>query len=253
MIHVRRYATAISIVIALCAQQPTLVAQGQSVFDRDIPSQDDVRASLDVTRRLAGQNHLTANEMLQIYYAEMEIGRCVWGISPRITDPQLIQELKIFGRYVDSSMAAEGARYVQTNQERFRVVDDGWKGEENFWEPNRYWLERVQRSFPNSPEANEIEFDLDFKLFVRRFDIDETAKGKSCEQYVNKQLKESGDIYKEVYSEDELKQWIPRCEQARNEFVIGKKRLLEKLRNAPFTKRLQEIDQTTIVVFYSVC
>jgi hypothetical protein len=143
--------------------------------------------------------------------------------------------------------------YVQANQGRFRVVDDNWKGEENFCEPNRYWLERVNRTFPNSPEGKEIEFHLDFDEFIRRFDIDKGAKEKSCEQYVNEELKKSGDGYREVYSLDQLKQWIPKCEQARKNFDIGKKKLLEKFQNAPFTKKLQEIDQTIIVVFYHVC
>jgi len=231
--------------------QTTLFAQGHNIFDREIPSQKDVEAGLEIAKRISVLDQLTPMDMLQLYKAEKKIGRCVWGISPRATDLTIEQQISISGCGVDSKTAAECVRYVQANQGRFRVVEDNWKGEENFCEPNRYWLERVYRTFPNSPEGKEIEFHLDFNEFIRHFDIDKSAKEKSCEQYVNEELKKSG--YREVYSPDELKQWIPKCEQARKNFEIGKKRLLEKFQNAPFTKKLQEIDQTIIVVFYHVC
>jgi hypothetical protein len=252
MIQTRTPNTILLVAIILCLLQSIVGAQGHSIFDRDIPTQQDVQAILELAKRLNGRNQLTAKEMLQIYYAEKKIGRCVWGISPRVSNLYDGRDLGMLG-YVDSTVAAQCVLYVQTNRLRFRVVDDGWKGEENFWEPNEHWFERAKRAYPNSRETLEIEFDLEFSQFIRRFDIDLRAQGKTCDQYYKDELEKNGDVYRKVYSDDDIKQWVPECAKVRYDFQASRKRLLDKYRNAPFTKKLQNIDITTIVVFHSVC
>ena len=152
----------------------------------------------------------------------------------------------------DSSLKAECVLYIQTYRARFRVVDDAWKGEDNFWEPNRFWIEEAKKSFPGSQEALEIEFDLDFKEFIRQFNIDEEAKGKTCQEYYDEDLKDNLDAH-EVYSKEEIARWPEECEHTRYEFTRGRLQILQKYKYAPYTKILQDIDITTIVVFHSVC
>jgi hypothetical protein len=232
---------------------PALAAsQGLSIFDRDLPAHQEVLASLELAQKLSVRPRLTATEFLNLYYAEKKIGRCVWGPSPRFKDPEL-RDARLIGYCRDSILSERCVNYVKANRSRFRVVDDEWKGENNFWEPTDVLLKRVKRAYPNSPEALEIEFDLEFNQFIRRFYIDPSARGKSCDQYCEELLEDAGDMYREVYSAEEISRWPSECASTRDEFEAGRKWLLDKYKNAPFTKKLQEIDVTTIVVLHSVC
>jgi len=225
----------------------------QSKFDAQIPTEQEIRNSLVVARRLSVQPKLSAKEIHQIYFAEKNIGRSVWGASERISNLYDSQKIKAINYHGDISLSEQCLLYVQTNWARFRVVDDGWKGEENFIEPNRYWMDQIKKYYPNSVEAMEIEFDRDFKEFIRRFDIDEDAKGKTCDQYYSEELKKNLRVYLEVYSKEEIDNWPSECKNIRKEFQLARSQLLQKFKNAFFTKILQGIDPTTIVKFHSVC
>ena len=161
-----------------------------------------------------------------------------------------------FYRERDSSTASQCMEYVRANRTRFRIVSDGWGGEDNFWEPTDFWLTRISASFPASEERNIIAFDLDFKEFIRQYDIDEEAKGMSCESYIDGLLKEDedgeGPPYRDNYTDAEIDKWVPECVQNREKFEAGRKRILEKYGLAPFTKLLRDIDVTTIVIFHRV-
>ncbi|OGP66920.1 MAG: hypothetical protein A2W27_08820 [Deltaproteobacteria bacterium RBG_16_44_11] len=249
MSQLRSYSIAIGLmIIILCTMHSTLFAKSWiSQFDIERLHQNRkvLESSLQIVKKISLIKQPTAMEILHIYKAEQAISGCIWGEpSKTITTNQS------FNCAADTKVRAEIILYVRTNQSRFKVVEDGFKGEYNFFEPNRYWLDRINESFPNSPESKEIEFDLDFNEFMREFDIYKKAKGQSCEQHIKQSFKEG---WYTIYTKDFIKQWIPECEQARKDFRIGRKKLLEKFQNAPFTKKLQDIDETTIVIFHSEC
>ena len=225
----------------------------QSMFDIEIPVEKVVRASLKTANRLTSKDGLTADEIRQIYFAEKQIGRCVWGVSERDSSLFGDQRIAAHNYYSDRKVTEQCLVYVQKNRGRFKIVGDGWKGENNFWEPTQYWAERAKKDHLNSVQALEIEFDLDFKIFIRRFYIDEEAKGKTCQQYHEEDVKNFLDAYLDVYTKEEIDQWPVECERVREEFIRGRSQLLERYRNAPFTKILQDIDPTTIVVMHSIC
>jgi len=158
---------------------------------------------------------------------------------------------KLFAFTGDSIGAAEAVAYVQLHRDRLRVVHDGWKGEDDFWEPTEELLRRMRRLHPGAPEAMEIEFDLEFNRWMRRVDIDVEARGKTCDQYYKEELKQYGEAFRRDYSDAEIAEWPSECCQAREEFQEARKQLLRKYRNAPFTKKLSAIDITTVVVIHS--
>ena len=59
-------------------------------------------------------------------------------------------------------------------------------------------------TYPNETEAREIEFDLEFNAFIRRFVIDEEAKGTTCEQYFREHIEPNLEGYLGVMTKEEL-------------------------------------------------
>jgi hypothetical protein len=227
--------------------------RGYNVLDRQVPTRDDVQASLEVANRLAGKNELTATEMLQIYFAERKIGRWIWGLPEYESNRGYPRELSVSYISSDSILGKQCLLYVQTNRGRFQVVYDNYKGEDNFSEPGIYWAEQAEKRYPGSTEAREIAFDMEFKRFISGFDIDEGAKGKTCQQFHDELLKDNLDVYLESYTKEEIDKWPDECDNVRDEFLRGRSELLKKYKYAPFTKVLRDIDPTTIVVSHSVC
>jgi hypothetical protein len=244
--------SALVTIALVCVHTEVAVGQ-QSVFDRVIPSDSILRASLDIANALAVKQHLTSAEILQIYFAENIVGRFVWARSQK--DAQQFPPPYIGGRYFtpDSGLVNQCVFYVGKNHSRFRPVSDAWKGEEDFTEPNRFWLKQAIALDPNSAEASNIEFDLDFKDLVRDINIDEDARGKTCQQFHDEDLKRHLDSYLDVYQKEEMDRWPAECDSARSSFIRKRDHLLRTYKFAPFTKILQDIDATTIVVFHSVC
>lgn len=225
----------------------------QSKFDQAIPAEEIVQSSLAVATKLASMDKLTADDIRQIYFAEKIIGRCVWGVSEKDSALGGSHHIAAHNYFTDSTVGEQCLLYIRNHRNRFKVVSDGWKGENNFWEPTRYWAEQVNKRYPNSTIAKEIEFDLEFNAFIRRFVIDEEAKGKTCEEYFKEHIEPNLDVYLDVMTKEELYQWPSDCNRVREEFTRGRLQLLEKYGNAPFTKILQDIDPTMIVVIYSIC
>lgn len=246
------FAKTLSCIFFLCLPMTFVLAQ-QSMFDVETPIQGNVEASLAVVNRLTSKGKLTADEIVLVYFAEKNIGKCVWGGS--VSDSGLYgsQQSVAHNYFSDASVSQQCLLYVQRNRTRFRVVGDGWKGEGNFWEPTLYWVNQAKKDYPNSMQAMEIEFDCEFKDFIRQFHIDDEAKGKSCQQYFEEEFIANLDMYLDAYSKEEIDQWPCECESVREEFIRGRSQLLERYKNAPFTKVLHDIDPSTIVVIYSVC
>jgi len=225
----------------------------QSKFDTEIPNVKVMRASLHAATELTSKDKLTADEIRQIYFAEKQIGKCVWGVSARDTTYYSPQHVAAHNFYSDRDVTKQCLQYVQKYRNRFRVVSDGWKGDSNFMEPTQYWAKQGNSYYPSAGETREIEFDLEFNAFIRRFTIDEEAQGKTCQQYFEEHIEPNLEGYLDVMTKEELYQWPADCGRAREEFERGRATLLEKYRNAPFTKILKDIDPTMIVVIYSVC
>ena len=236
--------------IASSSSSPTFAQQ--SKFDRILPSKESVIISLNTLNTILQKTDLTGEDILQIYYAERNVGRCVWGLSPKISDTALIHEMKMFGFLNDTSLMNKCILYICMHNDRFKVVDDTWKGEDNFWEPSRYWLLKAQSVYPDSIQTKKIEFDLDFNDLVRQFDIQDDFMGKTCEQCVKEELEMDGEELRKDYSEDDIRKWTPNCMEVRKQFDGRRKILLKKYDNAPFTKILKDIDVTTIVVFHGI-
>lgn len=250
----RLEAYTIAAVAFLLLLLPVSITLGQqSKFDTEIPNVEVVRTSLAVAASLMSKDKLTTDEIRQVYFAEKQIGKCVWGVSARDTAYYNPLYVAAHNFYSDSNVTKQCLLYVQKYRNRFRVVNDGWKGDSNFMEPTLYWMEQANNSYPNASGAKEIEFDLEFNAFIRRFTIDEEAKGTTCQQYFEEHIEPNLEVYLDVMTKEELCQWPADCERAREEFARGRAALLEKYRHAPFTKILQDIDPTMIVVIYSVC
>jgi len=239
------------LILLLCVATTVILSQ-QSIFDRAIPTESEVRASVRLATELATKHPLTATEILQIYGAEKTIGRVVWGVFGKDTigfERPFIRAKRYFD---DTTLTMQCALYVEKNRNQFRLVSDAWKGEEDFLEPNRFWLNRAIALYPNSVETTNIEFDLDFKDFIRCIDIDERATGKTCQQYFDKLLAKKREMYLEHFSKEEIDRWPTECDSARTHFIRSRGRILQKYNNASFTKILRDIDPTTVVVFHSI-
>lgn len=233
---------------------PIFIALGQqSMFDKEIPSVEDVRASLEIASALTVKDKPTADDIRLIYFAEKKIGRCFWGVSESDSGLYGSYHIEAYNYFSDSTVGEQCLLYIQKHRDRFKVLGDGWKGEHDFWEPTRYWVDQGNRLYPDSMQVLEIEFDLEFHFFIRRFDIVEEAKGKTCQQYHEEDIGIFLDAYLDVYTKEEIDQWPAECERVREEFIRGQSQLLQKYKNAPFTKILKDIDPTTIVVMHSVC
>ena len=92
---------------------------------------------------------------------------------------------------------------------------------------------------------------MEYKAFIRQFSFDEAASGKTCEEYYYDA--ERRETYKEVYSEKELDEANASCRELRAKFEAGRAALLKKYGNLPFTKKLRDIDISTVVLFLSLC
>ncbi|HUI31273.1 MAG TPA: hypothetical protein VLX91_13775 [Candidatus Acidoferrales bacterium] len=202
---------------------------------------------------------INCNNLVDLYKAEINIGKYTrnYFLNPDSSKGFISLYNSHFNERLhgrDSLVLIECLSHIRKNKNLYREVNDGWKGEENFWEPSQAWYQRLKQISNSCEGIQEIKFDLEFKDFIRPFDIDPDVKGKSCEQYYKELIEKYGDQYRDSgYTDEDMKKWAPECEEMRQEFRNGKKALLEKYHNAPFTKILQDIDETTIVIFISVC
>ena len=240
----------------LCA---SITSQSQqSMYDNELPSKSKVIESLEKMNSKSVEQ-ITCNNISDYYKADVIIGKYVRSYTGKFpfSIEEFISTYKYsFAYYLDgrdSSIIVKCLYYIGQNINLFREVKDGWKGEFNFWEPDRSWYLRFNKLDSSCSSLLAVKFDIDFKDFIRQYNIDIGGKGKSCEQYINELIKRNGDAYRECYTDEDMKKWAPELEKTRLEFREGKRMLLEKYKNASFTKILQDIDETTIVDSYSCC
>jgi len=219
---------------------------GQTIHDAIFVDRKQVESSLRLAQSLSAQQSRSAADFLKIYRAEEAIGAFIIGIPPGTPDT-----LHVKMGYFHTELKTQCVKYVRENLNRFQEVDDGWKGESNYWEPNRQWLDKIIRRYPDSYERKEIEWDFEYKAFIRQFSFDEEARGKTCEEYY--QDPERREAYQEVYSEKEIDEANPSCRELRAKFQSGREALLKKYGNLPFTKKLRNIDVTTVVLYLGTC
>ena len=219
---------------------------GQTIHDAIFVDRNQAESCLRAAQSPSAQQPKSAADFLKIYRTEEAIGRFSVGIPPGTPDT-LAAKLG----YFHTELKSRCAKYVHENLNRFQEVDDGWKGESNYWEPNRYWLDKIIMLYPDSYERKEMEWDLEYKAFIRQFFFDEEARGKTCEEYYHDP--ERREAYKEVYSEKEIDEAIPSCRELRARFQSGRAALLKKYGDLPFTKKLRDIDVTTVVLYLSTC
>jgi len=219
---------------------------GQTIHDAIFIDREQAESSLRAAQSPSAQQPKSAADFLKIYRTEEAIGRFSLGIPPGTPDT-----LAAKMGYFDTELRSRCAEYVRENLNRFQEVDDGWKGESNYWEPNRTWLDEIIRLYPDSYERKEMEWDFEYKAFIRQFSFDEEARGKTCEEYYHDPARR--EVCKEVYSEKEIDEAIPSCRELRAKFQSGRAVLLKKYGDLPFTKKLRDIEVTTVVLYLSTC
>lgn len=189
---------------------------------------------------------LTAQEILNLYRSEECAVSGLYGPLSEMTERSA---------WV-STAAARGAGYLSANAGRFRDVSDGWKGEDNTWEPNRALLEILTKRAPESAPRWEIEWDLDYKDFIRRFTYDHSgsAKGKTCARYYDDYVKSHGEI-REAYSAGEIEERKADCEADRASYKKGLEKLLKKFNDKPVLPKLYDPDETNIIsdMYFGLC
>jgi hypothetical protein len=238
------------IIIPICAGLsvfsfgPKLLSQ--TIHDAISVDRKQAESCLRLAQSPSAQHPRSAADFLKIYGVEEAIGAFAIGIPPGTPDTIAAKM-----GYFHTELRSRCAKYVGEDLNRFQEVDDGWKGESNYWEPNRYWLDEIIRLYPDSYERKEIEWDFEYKAFIRQFSFDEEARGKTCEEYYHDP--ERRKAYQKVYSEKEIDEAIPSCRELRAKFESGRAALLKKYGNLPFTKKLRDIDVTTVILFLSTC
>ena len=226
-----------------------------SIFDDFTVTKEQVNKSLYIAKKILKKQKLKLNDIKEIYFNEIIIGKFLEGNS--FESPKSIQFFKDnLGKYGIDSSSIECAKYIVKYRNHFRKLIAGWKNERTFYEPNKYWIDFIKQIDPNSDEAKEIMFDYEFKDLVRQFTIDYRPYN-TCEEYsqiVTDELK--SDFYRKKYSEKELNEYktkilntIPICKEKRKDFLYKKNKLLKKYKYAPFTKKLQNINVEQIYVF----
>ena len=134
---------------------------------------------------------------------------------------------------------------------RFREVHDGWKGEENHFEPTAFWAKSrgapKQRRFENRIRRK-------FKDLMRSFRHDDRAIGKDCATFYAGIVR-AEPTYSESYSKEEIESMAPSCAEQRNKFIRQRNALLKEYSDLPAAKKLSEIDPTEIVSekYFGLC
>ncbi|MFA5834837.1 MAG: hypothetical protein WDA22_15280 [Bacteroidota bacterium] len=217
-------------------------------FERNKTFCAKVDSCLKFLNEITSSTSLTLKYILQIYNAEKLVGGLVNNATSGIQSPEGMEP-----PCLDSTLGYRCLQYVQRNITHFRMVDDGWKGENNFMEPYKFWDSVAQHIYPNSPEANEISFDIDFNDLVRKYSFTNDIAGETCEHHCRREFQRDSTHYLEYYSRDEIDKWPQECAQKRAQFESERNKLLQKYGITPFTKRLRDIDITTIVIDHTVC
>lgn len=204
---------------------------GPTVHDEIRATPSEVRHALAAARSLNEKSELSPVEILTLYHAEERIGAFRWTQASNAREPALFSEC---------------TSYMRSNGERFREVHDGWKGEENYFEPNSFWAEKLRRVSAKTSELAEIEFDLKFKDLIRFFRHDGRAIGKECSRFYAELIR-SNPEYLDMYSRDEIDSMGPSCVSERKRFIKLRDALLKEYPSVPAGRKLRAVDPTEVV------
>ena len=212
---------------------------GPTRHDKIKASYSDVVKALDIAKTLTEKKARTSGEIIKIYRAEEKIGALSRSSPHR-------EDLK--------EIVSKCAAYVSANRSRFREVHDGWKGEENHFEPTAFWAEELRGVSPEAAEIREIEFDVKFKDLMRSFRHDDRAIGKDCATFYA-DIVRAEPTYSESYSKEEIASMAPSCAEQRDKFIRQRNALLKEYSDLPAAKKLSEIDPTEIVSekYFGLC
>ena len=212
---------------------------GYTQHDQVKTTKSEALAALETARTLSKKNLRTGTDIIALYHAEEKIGA-----FRRI----------LVGGPDNEQIIVDCESYVSSNNARFREVNDGWKGENNYFEPNSFWADALKKVSPNAIEVREIDFDLKFKDLVRSFRHDERALGKDCATFYS-DLMRSEPMYAEGYSKEEISSMAPSCMLQRKEFSRRKDALLKEFSDIPAAKKLETLDPTEIVseIYFGLC
>ena len=193
------------------------------------------------------KDELTCEDMLEMYKAEISFGKFnVWmsramydslskGLSPKTATQYEVNYIKC-------------VKYISKHKPRFRMVYDGWKGDDNFWEPNNYWAEKAKQIDPKNEKTLEICFDLDFKNLYRKFSFTDCEACFSCEKFYKNEVFQHKTLYLSEYSEKELSNYVSNCKKRRKKFEEEKNKLLIEYNFSQFTDKLKNIDSSRIIL-----
>lgn len=219
------------------------------------------RVHYEIANKLKNKKVKAVADILALYEAEKSMGAFIRSLSVDISDSELFRHFQSDywrGRDVDVDLYFDCIHYMRPSKARFRIVDDGWKGEANFWEPDTYWLDMIVKTYPDSIERWKIEWDIDYKNTVREFTFNPDAKGKSCEAFYMDIIKEWPE-FKEFYSDTDISNIIKDCNEKRTKFGQRLNELSKKYEGksyiTPHIKKLREIDPKTVVssMPFSIC
>lgn len=213
-------------------------------------SEDSALVCLKNINCLMSKEEKTPNEIFSVYRSEESISNFIVNFSPDPKDStwNKLPEDK-------NSVKYKCILYVRENLSRFREIYDGWKEEENLWEPNYYWLEILKEKYPGSKERWLIEWDLDYKNFIRQFELAlPYGKCGTCDEYYDGLISEYPE-YLEHYKQDEIIEIKKDCELKRKHYKVKLNELLNKYKDIKIEKKMYEIDEKCIVSnkYFGLC
>lgn len=213
-------------------------------------SVDTASICLKKAINLINKKNKTASDILSLYKSEECISNFISGHIYNMTDTDFNSRVKLS----KTSTVYQCLLYVRNNINRFRELSDGWKGEEKLWEPNYYWLDLLKEKYPNSKERWTVEWDLEYKNFIRKFEFSEDAKCKTCDEYYEGRIKEYPE-YLESYSKEEISEIKKDCKAKREQYKRSLNELLEKYKDIPIEKKMYDIDETNVIsnIYFSLC
>ncbi len=232
---------------------PVLVIGAQNFhyhkFEIKSISEDKAAICLNKARDLSSKKDKTASDIYSLYESEECLSNYIFGYTPNMPEPNF-NSLNI----AKTSIRYQCLSYVRNNISRFREIHDGWKGEENIWEPNYYWLDIIKGKYPNSKERWMIEWGLTYKDFIRQFEFSELAKGKTCDEYYEGLIKEYPE-HLEYYSKEEIAKIKRDCETKREQYKKSLFDLLDKYKDNPIEKKMYDIDDRNVIsnFYFGLC
>lgn len=204
---------------------------------------------LNKAKKLISKKDKTASDIYLLYESEECLSNYIFGYAPNMPEPSFTK-LNIS----KTSSKYKCISYIRDNISRFREIHDNWKGEENLWEPNYYWLNVIKGKYPNSKERWTIEWSLAYKNFIRQFEFSKSAEGKTCDEYYEGFIKKKPE-YLEYYSKEEIASRKRDCELKRELYRKLFADLLDQYKDVPIEKKMYDVDEKSVIsnFYFGLC